>query len=99
VLLRDRIHLVNRYERLRAVDPEQGKRKRVSIHERLRLIAYRINEVLNRLGRYTRVQAAILPSISMCQLIHPMSIHSFYSCCFFVVVVVVYSFVSRRFDF
>ena len=34
-LLRDRIHLVNRYERLRAVDPEQAERKRVSIHERL----------------------------------------------------------------
>jgi len=27
VLLRDRIHLVNRYERLRVVDPDQAKRK------------------------------------------------------------------------
>ncbi len=65
VLLRDRIHLVNRYERLRVVDPEQGKRKRVSIHERLRSIANQINDALNKLRRYSKLQSKIQSYIGM----------------------------------
>jgi hypothetical protein len=63
VLLRDRIHLVNRYERLRVVDPDQSKRKRVLIHERLRSIANQINEALNNLRRYSKLQSKIQPHI------------------------------------
>ncbi|CAF1176250.1 unnamed protein product [Adineta steineri] len=63
ILLRDRIYLVNRYERLRAVDPEQADRKRVSIHERLRLIVDRINDALNQLRRYPNLQLKIQPRI------------------------------------
>ncbi|UJR26666.1 hypothetical protein I4U23_007983 [Adineta vaga] len=59
VLLRDRIHLVNRYERLRAVDPQQAERKRVFIHERLRSIANEINQALNQLRRYSTIQSQI----------------------------------------
>jgi hypothetical protein len=62
-LLRDRIHLVNRYERLRAVDPEQAERKRISIHERLRLIVDRINDALNQLRRYPNLQSKIQPRL------------------------------------
>ncbi len=64
-MLRDRIHLVNRYERLRAVDPEQAKRKRVSIHERLRSIAIEINLALNKLRSYSNLQSKIQPYIGM----------------------------------
>ncbi|UJR22421.1 hypothetical protein I4U23_025481 [Adineta vaga] len=63
ILLRDRIHLVNRYERLRAVDREQADHKRVSIHERLRLIVNRINDALNQLRRYPNLQSKIQPRI------------------------------------
>ena len=63
-LLRDRIHLVNRYERLRVVDPEQGQRKRVFIHERLRLIAQRINETLSQLALEPKLQEKIQVPIS-----------------------------------
>jgi hypothetical protein len=63
LLLRDRIHLVNRYERLRAVDPEQAERKRISIHDRLRLIVDRINDALNQLRRYPNLQSKIQPRI------------------------------------
>jgi len=63
--LRDRIHLVNRYERLRVVDPEQAKRKRVSIHERLRSIATQINDALNKLRRDSKLQSKIQPYIGM----------------------------------
>ncbi|CAF2986441.1 unnamed protein product [Rotaria sp. Silwood2] len=63
VLLRDRIHLVNRYERLRVVDPNQAKRKRVSIHERLRSIANQINDTLNQLKRHSKFQSKIQPRI------------------------------------
>ncbi|CAF3600482.1 unnamed protein product [Rotaria sp. Silwood1] len=63
VLLRDRIHLVNRYERLRVVDPDQAKRKRVSIHERLRSIANEINDALNKLKRHSKFQSKIQPRI------------------------------------
>jgi len=63
LLLRDRIHLVNRYERLRAVDPEQAERKRISIHERLRLIVDRISDALNQLRRYPNLQTKIQPRI------------------------------------
>ena len=62
-LLRDRIQLVNRYERLRAVDPEQAERKRVSIHERLRFIVERINDALNQLRRHSNLQTKIQPRI------------------------------------
>jgi hypothetical protein len=65
LLLRDRIHLVNRYERLRAVDPEQAERKRISIHERLRLIVDRINDALNQLRRYPNLQSKIQPRLDM----------------------------------
>ncbi len=65
VLLRDRIHLVNRYERLRVVDPEQAKRKRVLIHERLRSIATQINDALNKLRRDSKLQSKIQPYIGM----------------------------------
>jgi len=65
VLLRDRIHLVNRYERLRVVDPEQAKRKRVSIHERLRSIANQINDALNKLRRNSKLQSKIQSYIGM----------------------------------
>ncbi len=64
-LLRDRIHLVNRYERLRAVDPEQAQLKRVSIHERLISIANRINNALNKLRRNSKLQSKIQPRIGM----------------------------------
>ncbi|CAF3821790.1 unnamed protein product [Rotaria sp. Silwood1] len=63
ILLRDRIHLVNRYERLRAVDPEQAERKRMSIHERLRLIVDRINDALNQLRLYPNLQSKIQPRL------------------------------------
>ncbi|CAF1151760.1 unnamed protein product [Rotaria sordida] len=63
VLLRDRIHLVNRYERLRVVDPNQAKRKRVSIHQRLRSIANQINDALNQLQRHSKFQSKIQPHI------------------------------------
>ncbi|CAF1185816.1 unnamed protein product [Rotaria sordida] len=63
ILLRDRIHLVNRYERLRAVDPEQAERKRMSIHERLRLIVDRINDALNQLRLYPKLQSKIQPRL------------------------------------
>ena len=65
VLLRDRIHLVNRYERLRIVDPEQAKLKRVSIHGRLASIANRINYALNKLRRDSKLQPKIQPRIGM----------------------------------
>ncbi len=65
VLLRDRIHLVNRYERLRAVDPDQAKRKRVSIHNRLSSIANQINDALNQLRHYSTIQSEIQPRIGM----------------------------------
>lgn len=61
--MRDRIHLVNRYERLRAVDPEQAERKRMSIHERLRLIVERINDALNQLRSYPNLQSKIQPRL------------------------------------
>lgn len=61
--MNDRIHLVNRYERLRAVDPEQAERKRISIHERLRLIVNRINDALNQLKFYPNLQTKIQPNI------------------------------------
>ena len=61
--MRDRIHLVNRYERLRAVDPEQAERKRIMIHERLRSIVDRINEALNQLRRYPNLQTKIQPRL------------------------------------
>lgn len=63
LFLNDRIHLVNRYERLRAVDPEQAERKRISIHERLRLIVNRINDALNQLKFYPNLQTKIQPNI------------------------------------
>ncbi|CAF1048899.1 unnamed protein product [Adineta ricciae] len=63
LLLRDRIHLVNRYERLRAVDQQQAERKRVSIHDRLRYIVDRINEALNQLRRYPNLQSKIQPRV------------------------------------
>ena len=59
VLLRDRIHLVNRYERLRAIDPQQASSKRVSIHERLRSIAKQVGDVQKQLRRSSKVQAKI----------------------------------------
>lgn len=62
--MQDRIHLVNRYERLRVVDPEQAGRKRVSIHERLRLIDTQINQTLGQLAQFTTLQEKILPRIS-----------------------------------
>ncbi len=62
-MLRDRIHLVNRYERLRVVDPEQAKRKRVPIHERLRSIGMEINLALNKLRSYSNLQSKIQPYI------------------------------------
>ncbi|CAF0952162.1 unnamed protein product [Adineta steineri] len=65
VLLRDRIHLVNRYERLRTVDPEQAKRKRISIHERLRLIANQLNEALNQLRNNPTIQSEIQSRIDI----------------------------------
>lgn len=55
--------MVNRYERLRAVDPEQAERKRVAIHERLRLIVNRINDALNQLKFYPNFQTKIQPQI------------------------------------
>ena len=61
--MRDRIHLVNRYERLRAVDQQQAERKRVSIHDRLRYIVDRINEALNQLRRYPNLQSKIQPRV------------------------------------
>ena len=63
ILLRDRIHLVNRYERLRAVDPTQAERKRVTIHERLRFIADLINDALEQLRQNSNLQAKIQPKI------------------------------------
>ncbi|CAF1936170.1 unnamed protein product [Rotaria magnacalcarata] len=63
ILLRDRIHLVNRYERLRAVDPEQAERKRMSIHERLRLIVDRTNDAVNQLRLYPNLQSKIQPRL------------------------------------
>ena len=63
-MLRDRIHLVNRYERLRAVDPLQAERKRVSIHERLRSIANKINLALTQLQRDAAIQSEIQSEIS-----------------------------------
>jgi hypothetical protein len=79
-LLRDRIHLVNRYERLRAVDPDQANRKRVSIHERLRSIANRINNALNQLRRYSKLQSKIQPRIGMSKeiMLHKISIFLFF---------------------
>ncbi|CAF3641826.1 unnamed protein product [Rotaria socialis] len=59
VLLRDRIHLVNRYERLRVVDPSQAKRKRAAIHERLRLIGSQIDDALNKIRRHSEFQSKI----------------------------------------
>ncbi|CAF1659896.1 unnamed protein product, partial [Adineta ricciae] len=64
VLLRDRIHLVNRYERLRAVDPLQAERKRVSIHERLRSIADKINQALTQLQRDATIQSEVQSEIN-----------------------------------
>jgi len=64
VLLRDRIHLVNRYSRLQAVEPEQAKLKRRSIHERLRSIANQINQALNKLRQYPTIQSKIQSTIS-----------------------------------
>ena len=64
VLLRDRIHLVNRYERLRAIDPEQAANKRVSIHERLRSIAKQVGDAQKQLRRSSKVQAKIQAHIS-----------------------------------
>ena len=62
--MRDRIHLVNRYERLRAVDPLQAERKRVSIHERLRSIANQINQALAQLQRDATIQSEVQSEIS-----------------------------------
>ena len=70
ILLRDRIHLVNRYERLRAVDSEQAERKSASIHDRLRLIVDRINDALNQLRRYSNLQTKIEPRIRKSQVIN-----------------------------
>jgi len=64
VLLRDRIHLVNRYSRLQAVEPEQAKLKRRSIHERLRSIANQINQALNKLRQYPTIQSKIQSTIN-----------------------------------
>lgn len=64
LFLNDRIHLVNRYERLRAVDPEQAERKRITIHERLRLIVNRINDAFNQLKFYPNFQTKIQPQIN-----------------------------------
>lgn len=63
ILLRDRIHLVNRYERLKAVDPNQAEKKRVSIHERLRLIVDRISDALTQLNQNENLRAKIQPRI------------------------------------
>ena len=70
LLLRDRIHLVNRYERLRAVDPEQAERKRISIHERLRFIVDRITDALNQLRRYPNLQTKIQPRLGKREVIY-----------------------------
>ena len=61
--MRDRLHLVNRYERLRAVDPEQATRKRASIYERLGQIVERINDANNQLRQNPKIQSKIKPRI------------------------------------
>lgn len=64
VLLRDRIHLANRYSRLQATEPEQAKVKRVPIHERLRSIANRINQALTKLRQYPTIQSKIQSTLN-----------------------------------
>jgi len=64
VLLRDRIHLVNRYERLRDVDPEQAQRKRTAIHERLFVIESLIDQAFDQINGDADVQQKTLPQIN-----------------------------------
>ena len=47
------------------VDPEQAKRKRVLVHERLRTIAMQIDSALNKLRTYSTLQSKIRPHIGM----------------------------------
>lgn len=47
------------------VDPEQAKRKRVLIHERLRTIAMQIDSALNKLRTYSNLRSKIQPHIGM----------------------------------
>ncbi|CAF1242639.1 unnamed protein product, partial [Didymodactylos carnosus] len=63
-LIRDRLHLVNRYERLRIKDPPQAAEKKPEIEKRLKLIAARINDAVNNLKQYSKLQAKIQSRIN-----------------------------------
>ena len=62
-MLRDRIHLVNRYERLQATDPEQAEEKRDFIHQRLNSISRSIDRTLLTLKENQKIYAFASPRI------------------------------------
>lgn len=58
--------MVNRYERLRVVDPEQAQEKRTAIHERLFVIENLIDQAFDQINADADVRQKILPQISKC---------------------------------